>query len=455
MKNNLISKWLPIAVSAALLFPTSASADEHDVSGEWTSIIESSEGQTTKGSLSLSQEGSSVEGNHDGGFGNSEIEDGNAEEGAVSFTVTREFGDRRMVTKFAGKSDGKAIRGTMTIDGRDGPREMKWEAYRKPEIDPTGLWKWMSAGGRDGAERSNWVKLKYAKGELTGTYQTERGEIAIKDATLDGKQLSFKVERGFGDRVFASNYNGTLDGAGIKGSIQSRRGDEQRETEWSASRDTPPADPVGTWTWNTRRGRDGQGAESKLTITKEGDSLAGNYSGRSGEASIENPKLEGNVLSFKVTTENDRGTFTSSFHGEIDGDNYEPVVVTSVGDWEMKRSITAERMLPTAEPVGVWKWTNRRRGGEESESALTLKRSDDGQLTGTLKRGDSESTISDVKLEGNDITFSTERTWRDNSFTVHFHGTIRGDEIKGTTQMGDSGASAGAWASFWSANRSE
>ncbi len=111
----------------------------------------------------------------------------------------------------------------------------------------------------------------------------------------------------------------------------------------------------------------------------------------------------------------------------------------------MKRSITATRVLPAAKPVGIWKWTNRRRrGSEESESMLTLKKSDDGQLGGTLSRGDSESPIGNLKLEGNEISFTSERRWRDNSVTIRYRGTIRGDEIKGTTQMGGSEASTGA-----------
>jgi hypothetical protein len=456
MKSNIFLNLRSLAVTAGLFCSIVNSAAGEDLSGKWTSIVEGFGGQANTGSLTLSQDGGSLKGSHEDGFGESEIEDGKAGESSVSFKITREFGERKMVATFSGKAEGKAITGIMTIVGRDGPREMKWEAYRTPEIDPTGLWKWKTASGRDGAERSSWVKLKYAKGELTGTYRTERGEMAITEPVLEGKTISFKIERGFGDRVFATEYKGTLDNKMIKGSIQSRRGDEERKTEWSASREIPTADPVGTWTWTTRWRRDGEGFESKLTIKKEGDALSGSHTGRDGETPIEKVKLEGNILSFEFTTENDRGSFTSSFSGEIDGDTFEPVIATKFGEREMKRSITATRVLPAAEPVGTWKWTNRRRrNGEESESILALKKSDDGQLSGTLTRGDSESPIKEVKLEGNVISFTTERSWRDNSVTIRYQGTIRGDEIKGTTRMGGPDNSAGDWASFWSAMRSK
>ena len=453
-----LSIHLPLAISAALLFTSPTSSNGQDVAGKWASIVEGFGGQANSSSISFDQDGTALSGSYEDGFGSAQVSEGKAEEGAVSFKVTREFGGRNMVSSFSGKLDGKAIKGTLSVEGRDGLREIAWEAYRTPEIDPSGLWVWKTTSRRDGSERNSWVKLKFAKGELTGTYLTERGEVEIKEPVLDGKAISFKVERGFGERVSATEYKGTLDGAGINGAIKSRRGEEQREVEWIASRDTPDADPVGNWAWTTRWGGDGEGFESKIAIKRDGDSLTGSYNGRGGEAPISDAKIEGNVLSFNVTTESDRGTFTSSYRGEIDGDSFEPVVTMQFGEREFKRSVTAKRVLPTPEPVGVWKWTTRRgRNGSETETRLSLKRSDDGQLAGTLSRGDSESPVGNVTLEGNDLTFTTKRSFGDRSITVRYQGTVRGDTIKGTTRMGDSDAlaSSGAWASFWSAQRSE
>jgi hypothetical protein len=446
---------LPLAISAALLFTSPTSSNGQEVAGNWISIVEGFGGQANSSSVSFNQDGAALSGSYEDGFGSAQIEEGKAEGGAVSFKITREFGERKMISAFSGKLDGKAIKGTLSIEGRDGPREVNWEAYRTPEVDPSGLWTWKTTSRRDGSARNSWVKLKFAKGELTETYITERGEVAIKAPALDGKTISFKVERGFGDRVSATEYHGTLDGTGIRGSIKSRRGEEQREVEWVASRETPDADPVGNWAWTTRWGGDGEGFESTVAIKRDGDSLTGSYNGRGGEAPISDAKIEGNVLSFKVTSENDRGTFTSSYRGEIDGDSFEPLVTMQFGEREFKRSITAKRVLPKAEPVGVWTWATRRgRDGGETESKLSLKRSDDGQLAGTLARGDSESPVGNVKLEGNEITFTTERSFGDRSITVRYQGTVREDKIKGTIRMGDSDANAGAWASFWSAQRS-
>jgi hypothetical protein len=58
------------------------------------------------------------------------IEDGKFEYGEVSFTVTREFGGMKIVTKYKGKLEGNAIKRTIE-SGRGGqPQKRDWEAKR-------------------------------------------------------------------------------------------------------------------------------------------------------------------------------------------------------------------------------------------------------------------------------------------------------------------------------------
>ena len=358
----------------------------------------------------------------------------------------------------SGKQEGKAMKGTLLIDGRDGPREMAWEAYRAPEIDPAGLWKWKTTNGRDGTERDSWVTLKYAKGALAGTYRTTRNQVAITDVVLEGKNISFKVERRFRDRVFTTNYKGVLHGSSIKGTIKSRRGDEAREAEWNATADTPEADPIGTWVWSTRWGWSGEEVESKFTIKREGDAFTGTYAGRGDESSIEEVKFKVNTLSFNVTSVTDRGEFTSAFNGTIEEDQFDANIKMQFGERKFNRSMVAKRVLAPAKPVGVWTWPSRRgRDGEQVESKLALKKSEDGKLAVTFSRGDQESTIRDLKLDGNEITFTTKLSFGDNSCTIQFNGTFRGDELRGTMRRAreDLSSDANNWESFWSAKRSE
>jgi hypothetical protein len=85
-------------------------------------------------------------------------------------------------------------------------------------------------------------------------------------------------------------------------------------------------DPTGTWTWS-RPGRDG-GAEVKSTLKLklEGDKLTGTLAapgpqgGESRETAIEDAKLSGDEISFKVTRERNGNKFTQKYNGKISGD---------------------------------------------------------------------------------------------------------------------------------------
>ena len=115
------------------------------------------------------------------------------------------------------------------------------------------------------------------------------------------------------------------------------------------------ADPTGTWTWSApgRGGAGGGGGGQPRTITAklkaEGEKVTGTVSGggrpggQARETDIEDGKLKGDEISFKVTREFNNNKFTQKYNGKIDGDtikgkmeferNGEPVS----RDWEAKR----------------------------------------------------------------------------------------------------------------------
>jgi hypothetical protein len=445
----------PVLISILLGLVPAVAADEsggsqpaQDFSGPWVWTSAGFGGGPMRATLSLKQDGTALSGMYEGGFGKSEIEGGVADAAGISFKITRQFGDRTVTSKFAGKVEGKLLVGSMAMEGFDQPRSIDWSAYRAPEIDPSGLWKWEAIGGRDGSKRDNWVKLAYADGELAGTYRTSSSQAPIVDAVLDGKNISFKVERRMGERTFTTAYAGELGQQGISGKITSRRGDEERVMDWMASRDVPVVDPLGTWAWASR-GRNGEESESKITITKEGGRLAGSIGARGEETPIEDVQLEGDVLSFKVTRETDRGAFSANYSGQIDEDIFKANVGMTFGDRTFNRIIVAKRVLPEAIPAGTWIWTTRNwRGGENIKNKLTLAQAD-GRITGSLVTGDQHSAIEEVALEGNQISFEVQRTFRDNPVKLRFSGQIRGDSIVGSYRFGDSGG----WALTWAAER--
>lgn len=80
------------------------------------------------------------------------------------------------------------------------------------------------------------------------------------------------------------------------------------------------ADVAGKWVAQVP-GRDGQTREQAITFAVDGDKLSGTMAGGPGpEAKIEDGKIEGDKLSFKVTREMGGNSVTWTYKGVIAGD---------------------------------------------------------------------------------------------------------------------------------------
>lgn len=107
--------------------------------------------------------------------------------------------------------------------------------------------------------------------------------------------------------------------------------------------------------------------------------------------------------------------------------------------------------IQAADPAGTWTWTTQGRDGNEQTTTLKLK-SEGGKVTGKISgRQGNEIDISDVKVEGDDISFKVVRERNGNTFTQKFNGKISGDTIKGKREM--SGQDGQTRSSDWEAKR--
>ncbi len=103
------------------------------------------------------------------------------------------------------------------------------------------------------------------------------------------------------------------------------------------------ADATGTWKWTVERG--GNTFEQTLKLKQEGDKLTGTMSGRSGtETPIEDGKVSGDDLSFKVTREFGGNKVVIGYQGKLTGDTikgeskFEREGQTQTREWEAKRA---------------------------------------------------------------------------------------------------------------------
>ena len=79
------------------------------------------------------------------------------------------------------------------------------------------------------------------------------------------------------------------------------------------------ADATGTWKWTVER--DGNSYETTLKLKQDGDRLTGTMSGRQGsETAIEDGKVAGDTISFKVTREFGDNKVVQMYQGKVSGD---------------------------------------------------------------------------------------------------------------------------------------
>ena len=86
--------------------------------------------------------------------------------------------------------------------------------------------------------------------------------------------------------------------------------------------------------------------------------------------------------------------------------------------------------IAAADVAGSWSWTASGFGGQEIDAKLTLTQKASG-ISGVYHGGRGESTIEDGKVEGDDISFKTVRSFGDREFTTTFAGKVKSGEIVG------------------------
>jgi hypothetical protein len=89
-------------------------------------------------------------------------------------------------------------------------------------------------------------------------------------------------------------------------------------------------------------------------------------------------------------------------------------------------------------PVGTWAYTVESPQGGAGNIVIT---SENETLAGTISnaRFNSENTLKDVTLNGNELSFSYEVNMGGNTMVVNVKGTINGDEFNGNMSVGQFG----------------
>jgi hypothetical protein len=128
------------AVLALSAMPTASAEDKApSATGNWTWTVPGRNGGTErKMTLTLTQDGEKLTGKlsspgRDGGAAReTEITDGSVKGTDVTFSVTREFNERKMTSKYSGKLTADAITGKVESKDRDGNDQSRdWTAKKE------------------------------------------------------------------------------------------------------------------------------------------------------------------------------------------------------------------------------------------------------------------------------------------------------------------------------------
>ncbi|HLK19373.1 MAG TPA: hypothetical protein VKT81_10465 [Bryobacteraceae bacterium] len=109
-------KFRLLLLSCALVAASFAA----DVTGKWTYEMQGRQGAMTA-TLNLKAEGNTLTGTVSGRGGETEISDGKIDGDNLSFTVVREFNDRKITMKYTGKVTGDGIKFKVEAEGSDRP----------------------------------------------------------------------------------------------------------------------------------------------------------------------------------------------------------------------------------------------------------------------------------------------------------------------------------------------
>lgn len=194
----------------------------------------------------------------------------------------------------------------------------------------------------------------------------------------------------------------------------------------------------GTWKWSFT-GQNGQAFETTLKLTQDGDKLAGKISGRVGaDRDIEEASIKDGTVKFTVKRERDGQTFVTKYEGKIAGNKITGKSSSDRNGEARTRDWEAVRLADVAKWGGTWTAWSTRPDGQKMESKLTLKQEGE-KITGSVKRGDTETELQDAKVNGNEITFRSEREREGRKIVVKVTAKITGDSLKGQHESDFSG----------------
>jgi hypothetical protein len=310
-KTALYCSLVLMIVLSAQLWAQPSSPRGRGIYGDWQVKVEFGQGQM-ESILSFSRDS---EGNLTGQwisfFGVNDLKDVKFEDNKLSFVQSMRFGDNEFTQNFAGTVEDGKITGVLTSDRG----ESKLVGQRSPRMSRVvGNWELKYKFGD--REITTTLAIKPNKeGELTGEWQSQRGESKITDLQYERGKLTFKREGTYQDRKFESTFEGSIQRGALTGMIKSERGEVPVEGTLIG------APLIGTWNLDIESER---ARKQRLVVNPD-------MSGLYGAIPLKKVDLEGDKVSFKTVLKFGDREFEMSFQGKMTDSKLTGELTTSRG----------------------------------------------------------------------------------------------------------------------------
>jgi hypothetical protein len=390
-----------------------------DITGDWDMTMEFNENKSFA-TLSITK---NPDGSYSGMWGGSKLSNVKLDGQKLTFDRTIRFGDNEATMSYAGTVQDGKLTGQWSSDrGEFAANGVKM----KPKSPAAGVWDLnYSIGDREVTSKLTVSEKPDGTPEVKWTSQM--GESEISNAKLQGNKISFDRTVKFNDREFKMTFEGTAQDDKLTGVSRSDRG----EIPITGTRVGGAL--IGKWllTAVSERGT----RELLMTINPD---LTGRYEFFFAEIPIKDLKLEGNQVTFTVESSFGDRTFRSDFKGTVQNGTLKGQMTSDRGTSE----ITGKKLPPTAGAAasaagsalaGTWEFTRETQQGTRT-STLTIKP----DMAGTYKMRDTEFPVTDLKVQGDEVTFKVTMTFNGNEVPMEFKGKVEGTTLKGefTTSRG-------------------
>lgn len=376
-----------------------------DITGDWDMAMEFG-GRQSFATLSVAK---SADGTFTAKWGSNELSNVKFDGQKLTFTRTIRFGDNEFSMDYAGTvKDGK-LTGALASDQGEFPAN---GVRIKPKPPVVGVWDLAyKIGDRDVTSRLT-VSEK-SDGALDAKWVSQMGESTISNVKFQGGKLTFDRVVKFNDRDFEMTFEGTAQGDQLTGASKSDMGEiPVAGTRFGAAL-------IGKWEMTTNV--DEGPRTSTLTIYPD---LTGRQEFFGGEMPITDLKLDGDQVSYALELGFGDQTFRIDYKFKIQGKTFAGQSSSDRGSYD----ITGKKLEQAAGSalVGKWEFTRETQQGTRTNT-LTVKP----DMTATYSMRDNEMPVTDLKVEGDMVSFKVTMTFNDQQFTTEFKGKLEGETLKG------------------------